>query len=340
MVYIAIAAAVAVVVLFVQKAGPVITLFGVSAAIAYIINPLVDRLSSKRVPRIVAIIFVFALFTGACVGAAAAIAPVLARQFQELIHNLPDYFQSLAQLWERAVALLRDTELPEAAKDIPANMGRNLQKVGMAAGKKVGGGVMGFLSQLPSVALVPILVYYFLNDGAKFRRGFVAALPPASRDTAGGLLDRLNKALGGYIRGQMKLCLLMGVLSWLAMTIIGVKYSLVFGVIAGVTEFIPYLGPLLGIIGPVVFALFTSPVMLLKVGVAFVILQVLETLAAPRVVSGDVGMHPALVLFILMAGGQVAGLGGMIAALPAAVVLKTLFDFFYMERYLGALEKP
>ncbi|MFH1539965.1 MAG: AI-2E family transporter [bacterium] len=334
----AILAAIVVIALFVKKASGVITVFAISAAIAYIINPLVDKLAARRVPRVVATLSVFVVFIAAVGGVAVAIAPILASQFQELIKNLPDYFAAISGLWERAVETFRKTELPPSVKEIPAAMGQNLQSVGGAVGKKVYNGIVGFFSQLPSVIIIPILVFYFLNDGHRIRRTFISYLPPAHRGAASDLLDRLNGALGGYIRGQVKLCLVMGVLSWIALAAVGVKYSLVFGTIAGVTEFIPYVGPILGIIGPLIFALFTSWVMVVKVLIVFVVLQVLESFLAPRVMSGDVGMHPALILFILMAGGQVAGLAGMIAALPAAVVLKTLIEFFYLERVVRPLE--
>lgn len=334
----AILAAVVVIVLFLKKASSVITVFAISAAIAYIINPVVDRLAARRVPRIIATLSVFFVFVAIVGGVVVAVAPILANQFQELIKNLPDYFASVANLWERGVEIFRRAELPPSVKEIPATMGQNLQSVGETVGKKIYNGVMGFFSQLPSVIIIPILVFYFLNDGHRIRGTFISYLPPAHRDTAGELLDRLNNALGGYIRGQVKLCIWMGVLSWMFLAAAGVKYSLVFGAIAGITEFIPYVGPILGIIGPLIFALFTSWQMVVKVLAVFVALQVLESFLAPRVMSGDVGMHPALILFILMAGGHVAGLAGMIAALPAAVVLKTLFEFFYIERVVRPLE--
>lgn len=334
----AILAAIVVTALFLKKASSVITVFAISAAIAYITNPLVDRLAARRVPRMLATLSVFFVFVAIVGGVVVAIAPILANQFQELIKNVPEYFASLANLWERAVETFRKTELPPSVKEIPATMGGNLQSVGETVGKKIYNGIMGFFSQLPSVIIIPILVFYFLNDGHRIRLSFISYLPPAHRDTASELLDRLNGALGGYIRGQVKLCIWMGVMSWIFLAIAGVKYSLVFGTIAGVTEFIPYVGPILGIIGPLIFALFTSWQMVVKVLIVFVVLQVLESFLAPRVMSGDVGMHPALILFILMAGGQVAGLAGMIVALPAAVVLKTLFEFFYIERVVRPIE--
>jgi len=333
--YIAIIAALVVIGWFIKQVSSIITVFAISVAIAYIINPAVDFLAARRVPRALAIIGIFIIFIAIIGGGVSIIVlPKLATQFNDLIKNLPDYFASLSKIWERVLEFVRRTEIPESVKSIPAKMATNLQSVGTAAGKKIYTGIMGFFSKLPSLIIIPILVYYFLNDGHKMRRSIIASIPDTYRCEVKQLMDGINKALGGYIRGQLKLCLYMGILTWIALAIIGVKYSLIFGFIAGTTEFIPYIGPILGIIGPLIFACFTHWTMIVKVLIVFAILQVLENnLIAPRVMSSDVGMHPALIIFILMAGGQVGGIVGMIAALPIAVILKVFYEHFYIKRY-------
>ncbi|MEW5946027.1 MAG: AI-2E family transporter [bacterium] len=339
--YLAVLAGAAAAAWFLNRVGYVLSIFAVSAAIAYIINPAVDFLAARRVPRPLAVLGVFVLFVLILGGIALAVLPRVVAQFNELIGNLPDYFAGLERLWTRAVELARKTELPEGARAIPGKMAEHLQGAGTEIGGRVYNATINFLSKLPGLVIIPILVYYFLNDGARMRRGFITSLPPGARGEADALIDRLNRALGGYIRGQVKLCLLMGVLTWLALAAAGVKYSLIFGFIAGVTEFIPYIGPVLGIIGPLIFAFFVSWTMVVKVLIVFLVLQLVENnLLAPRVMSGDVGMHPALIMFVLMAGGQVGGIGGMIAALPAAVTLKALFEHFYIEKYVTVKEAP
>jgi len=127
----------------------------------------------------------------------------------------------------------------------------------------------------------------------------------------------------------------MGVLTFVTTLFVFPKYSLVFGAIAGVTEFIPYAGPILALIGPLIVASFSASWKIAYVLVAFVVLQFLEgNILAPRVIGKDVGLHPALIIFALLAGGQIGGLVGMIAAIPMAVILKVLIQFFYADQYL------
>ncbi|MEW6200469.1 MAG: AI-2E family transporter [bacterium] len=336
LVAIAIVAALVVIVWFLTKVGNIITVFVISAAIAYIINPAVDFLEARRIPRPLAIIGMFLIFVIVIIGGISVfILPKLAAQFNDLLKNLPDYFASLSNIWERTAEFVRRTELPESMKTIPSKMAANLQTVGATIAKKTYTGTMNFFSKLPLVVLIPILVYYFLNDGHKMRRQMTASIPECYRSEMNQLMSRINKALGGYIRGQLKLCVYMGILTGVALAIVGVKYFIVFGFIAGITEFIPYIGPILGIIGPLIFACFTHWTMIIKVLVVFVILQLLENnLLAPRVMSSDVGMHPALIVFILMAGGQIGGITGMIAALPTAVILKVFYEHFYIDKYI------
>ena len=339
---IAIVAALFVIGWLLTKVGNIITVFAISAAIAYIINPAVDFLEARRIPRPLAVVGMFLIFVIVIIGGISVfILPKLAAQFNDLLKNLPDYFASLSNIWERTAEFIRRTELPESMKTIPSKMAANLQSVGATVAKKTYTGTMEFFSKLPLVVLIPILVYYFLNDGHKMRRHITASIPEGCRSEMNQLIDRINKALGGYIRGQLKLCIYMGILTGVALAIIGVNYSIVFGFIAGITEFIPYIGPVLGIIGPLIFACFIHWTMVLKVLVVFLILQILENnFLAPRVMSADVGMHPALIIFILMAGGQIGGIPGMIVALPTAVIIKVFYEHFYIDKYIDKLTSP
>ena len=200
------------------------------------------------------------------------------------------------------------------------------------------------MGTLAAMVLIPILVFYFLSDGPYIRKSFLATVPPPFRGDTEDLMGRINNALGGFIRGQLKLCLAMGIITWLSLLPVMPKHSLLFGLIAGVTEFIPYVGPILALIGPLIYASSVGPLWkVIYVLIAFVLLQFLEgNILAPRIIGKDVGLHPALIIFVLMCGGSLAGLPGMIAAIPAAVVLKVFYNYFYVERYLNTFpeEEP
>ncbi len=330
-------ALIAVVIWFLGKVGDIIGYFALAGAVAYILNPAVELMARKRVPRGVATLLIFAIFTGLVALVIAAVIPPALRQFNELVDNLPKYFETIQELWARVTEIAQSNALPENIKSLPDQLAGNVQKVVGRAGGTIFGGITKFLGTITGLVIVPILVYYFLSDGPAIHKSLVAAVPPPLRKDAEALLERINKALGGFIRGQLKLCLVMGVTTFLVYLWPFPKYSIIFGLIAGVTEFIPYAGPIIALIGPLLVAAFYSPGKVLYVLIAFCILQILEgNFLAPKIIGKDVDLHPALIIFVMMCGGSLAGLIGMIAAIPAAVIIKVLYQYFYVERYLNA----
>lgn len=319
----------------VAKVSTVIGYFALAGAAAYILNPAVEAMGRRKVPRWAAALIMFAVAGGVVALILVLVLPRAVHQFGNLIDNLPQYFETLQGFWDKGVKMAKSADLPFDVGSLPEKFAGNLQSVAAKAGKAAFSGIAGFFGTLAGLIIVPILVFYFLNDGPKIRKAFVETVPPPWRGQTTELMDRINTALGGFVRGQLKLCVWMGVLTFLAYLFIIPQYSVVFGVIAGVTEFIPYLGPFLALLGPLIYASFTSWHLVLIVLVIFVVLQFFEgNVLAPRILGKDVGLHPTLIVFVLMAGGQFGGLIGMIAAVPAAVVLKVFYNYFYIEHYL------
>jgi predicted PurR-regulated permease PerM len=323
----------------VGKVSTVIGYFALAGTMAYILNPAVELMARRRVPRWLAVLIMFGVAAGIVALALVLILPKVFVQFAHLVNNLPQYFQTLQDIWGRFGRYAKSADLPIDIGSLPEKFAGNLQAAAGKAGKAAFAGIIGFFGTAAGLIVVPILVYYFLSDGPSIHKSFIAAVPPPLKGHTEELMERINGALGGFIRGQLKLCLCMGVMTFLAYLFIIPQYSLVFGLIAGVTEFIPYVGPFLALIGPVVFASFTSWHLVIIVLVIFAVMQVLESnILAPRIIGKDVGLHPALIVFVLMSGGQFGGLVGMIAAIPVAVVLKVLYNYFYVENYLASFK--
>jgi predicted PurR-regulated permease PerM len=337
--YLAILGAAALLLWFLGRITMVLAYFGVAIVVTYLLNPFVDALERRRVPRSLSILVMFVVFVIVAGSASAFLATSVQKEIVKLVDAVPQYQETAVGLWRQVQGhydWLKDQSWFEGF----------LQKA-TAAVQEFGGriatrtfqGVMSFFSVAMGMIVVPVLVFYFLKDDHTMRASFISALPAPWRADGDRILDRINEAIGGFIRGQLKLCLAMGVLTWAGMAVIGLDYALIMGLIAGATEFIPYMGPILGIIMPVIVAAFEGPDKLAAVGVAFVILQVLEgNILAPRIMSGDVGIHPVIIIFVLMAGGQVGGIGGMIIALPAAVILKVFFEHFYIDKFVKPSE--
>jgi len=323
------------------KIGTIVAYFAIAGAIAYVLNPAVEAMAGKKIPRGIAILIMFVFFLAIVVVGAIFIIPPASRQFNLLVENLPGYFDALKGLWERVVSLSKSADLPVKLETLPEQIAGDMQEVVASAGKSIFSSIGSFFSGLAAIVIIPILVYYFIKDGPMMRSALLKLMPAQYRDETDVLLTKANDALGGFIRGQLKLCLAMGVLTFLSLAFIpGMQYALLFGVIAGVTEFIPYLGPILALIGPLIFATTVSWKLVAIVCVLFVIIQFIEgNILAPRIIGKDVDMHPAFIMLVLMAGGNIGGIIGMIAAIPTAVILKVLFEHFYVGKVVVPSER-
>jgi predicted PurR-regulated permease PerM len=186
------------------------------------------------------------------------------------------------------------------------------------------GGFMSF------VFMVVITFYMLLEENAL--KKFVKSITPSKyQPYLFQLLNRSQDRLRLWLRGQLILCIIIGFLAWLGLTIFGVKYSLVLGLWAGLTEFIPYLGPFLGAIPAVFIALTTGSFMkaILVVGWYIIIQQLENHLIVPKVMEKTVGLNPLVVIIIMLVGGKLAGMVGILLAVPLALVIKVFAEDFF-----------
>ncbi len=324
---------------FLFKVRTVIGYFAAAAVLAYLLHPAVLWLSHRKIPLWAAALGSFAALGGLLALIIALAAPPAINQFRELGEKLPEYIESAGPAFEQAKAAVEAANLPFDMESVAKDAAESVKNKAAETASQVFKSVSGFFGAMAALVIIPILLFYFLADGPRLWKSVVSYIPPSSRPEFEHVMSRVNTAIGGFIRSQLKLCLIMGIMTTVAMMIPFPKFALIFGLIAGITEFIPYVGPILALIGPLAIACFSPVWKLIYVLIAFLILQFLEgNVIAPKVIGKDVGLHPAVIIFALMCGGQVAGLAGMIAAIPVAVILKVLWQYFYVERYLAIAE--
>ncbi len=319
---------------FVVRTSSVIGCFLTAGALAFILNPAVEALTRKRVPRGLAIMLLFVAFFGLIAIGVIFLGPILYREVTSFLGDVPEYTKKLRALWGDFNGFLIKSNVPFDLSKLPDTFSQQAGSISGKAGKSFFNGLSGFFSAMSNLILIPILMYYFLKDATGVRRAFLTLVPREHRSEADTVIGKISTSLSDFVRGQLKLCLAMFLLTWLTMQfIVQLPNALVFGLIAGVTEFIPYLGPILALIGPLFFAMTISWTKVIVVLITFVILQLIEgNLLAPKIIGNDVDIHPAVLMFALMAGGQVGGIAGMIVAIPVAVIVKTLFTHFYLDR--------
>lgn len=322
-------------------AGPVLLLFAVASVVALILNPLVRSVGRLGVPRGVAIAVVYLAFVAMLAGAVVLLVNPIAGQVDALRRNLPAYVDSAergledAQRWldrhEVRINLVRGGEsvLSRVERDVTSRSGE-LVSFTRDLVQRVAEGLF-------SLVLVVVVSIYMLIYAPKAAERVRALLPPAPRrDPERDLPWRIENAVARYVGGQLAFSSIMGASAALMLWVLGLvglfqagrDYAVFFGAFFGAMELLPFIGPVLGAIPPVVVALLESPLSALWVALAFVALQQLEGhVVAPNVFGRALRINPLLVIFALLFGGHVAGIVGALVALPLAAMLRELWMY-------------
>ena len=325
----------------------VILLLLLSMLFAYLIAPLVEFLCRPvtwgrrpwAIPRPLAIAMVYlALF--AAVGVASyALLPVLGAQVTELGRQIPSYMayardQLLA--WQR---FINPDYLPQGVREA---IERTFARTVDAAGDSLSdgfGGLLPLLGYLPWFILIPVVAFFLLKDGAAFRRNLLLTLPRGRlRGRGAELFEDINDALAAYMRAALLACLLVGVLCTVGFVLIGVPYALLFGVVAGLLEFIPLVGPLAVAVGATLVASFHSINQAMWVLAFLGALRLAQDYVVfPRLVRRGIHMPPLGVILAILSGAELAGMAGIFLAIPAVAVLSLVHRHLLEYRGSGGL---
>jgi predicted PurR-regulated permease PerM len=333
----------ALVVALLWAARPVLVPFILGLVLAYLLLPLVhwlerhmpSRLRAWKVARPLSIILTYLLFLLIIAGVVAFVVPVMAEQVGTFIERVPQYYEQLGDLVEE-VREWYEVSIPE---DWKTTVDENLTEIGQdvlgAVQENLVGVVRSVLSSISfliGLVIIPFWLFYILQDETQVKEGILEALHPELRADVQSLAALVDHVLSAYVRGQLLLCLFVGVLATIAMFIIGVPFAPVLGLIAGIFEVLPNIGPYLGAIPAILVALATNPVSAIWVAVAFFAIQLVENLVlVPRISGKSVKLHPALVMMVLVIGGQLAGFWGMLIAVPVTAVIRDVFLYLYLR---------
>jgi predicted PurR-regulated permease PerM len=325
----------------------VILLLLLSMLFAYLIAPLVEFLCRPvtwgrrpwAIPRPLAIAIVYlALF--ASVGIASyVLLPLLGAQVTEFGRQVPSYMahtRDQLQAWQH---FIKPDRLPQGIREA---IDRTFARTVDAAGDSVShgfGGLLPLLGYLPWVILIPVVAFFLLKDGAAFRRNILLTLPRGRlRGRGAEVFADINDALAAYMRAAMLACLLVGMLCTIGFVLIGVPYALLFGVVAGLLEFIPLVGPLAVALGATLVTSFHSIHQALWV-VAFLgaLRLAQDYVVFPRLVRRGIHMHPLGVILAILCGAELAGMAGVFLAVPAVAVLSVMHRHLLEYRGSGGL---
>jgi predicted PurR-regulated permease PerM len=319
----------------------------VSMLFAYLIAPLVEFLCRPvtwgrrrwAIPRPLAIAMVYlALF--ATLGVAGyVLLPPLGAQVTEFGRQIPSYMayardQLLA--WQH---FINSDHLPQGVREaIDRTFARTVDAAGDSLSQGFGG-LLPLLGYLPWFILIPVVAFFLLKDGAAFRGIILLTLPRGRlRGRGAEVFEDINDALAAYMRAALLACLLVGVLCTIGFVLIGVPYALLFGVVAGLLEFIPLVGPLAVALGATLVTSFHSINQALWV-VAFLgaLRLAQDYVVFPRLVRRGIHMHPLGVILAILSGAELAGMAGIFLAIPAVAVLSVVYRHLLEYRGSGGL---
>ncbi len=315
--------------------APILTPFVASALLAYVGDPLVDRLEKLKLSRTVGVLVTFVMIFTGIAALTLLIVPLVRDQGSAFATKLPTYIQ-----WVEANILPKVMPYLGLEGD---TLNTGLAPLLSEYGDKVGSlasGALGTLTRsgsalLTSVVtmfLIPILTFYLLRDWDHIVHRVGELIPAAERENLFGLARESDEVLGGFLRGQVLVMLGLATIYSIGLSIVGLDYAIAIGVVAGLVSFVPYLGLVVGIVlaGLSALAQLQSFGAVAAVVAVFVVGQMIEgSLLSPIVVGDRIGLHPVLVIFAVMAGGQLFGVFGILLALPGAAVVSVIVRHVY-----------
>ncbi|HZR26294.1 MAG TPA: AI-2E family transporter [Vicinamibacterales bacterium] len=311
-----------------HRIGALLVALILAALFAYVIAPLVHMAehplglgARRRLSRGPAIALVYVLLAGAMTGGAMAILPSATEQVGEMVALAPAYTRSIVT-WERGWSRYYDRlRLPPAVR---RNIDASVIEAGTAAvesGRAAAMDLVGAIADVPWLILIPIFAFFFLKDAAHLRRAALASLPHEVRLRAHRLFEELNTTLAAFVRAQLLACLLVGTLSGIGFAVLGTPYPVLLGVLAGVLEFIPLVGPLLvATVASVVGALHAPILVVWTIGFLGILRLVEDYVIYPRLIRRGIHLHPLAVILSVLVGAELDGVAGMFLAVPAIAI--------------------
>ena len=322
--------------------SPILTPFLLAAVIAYICNPLVSWLAAKRISRTIGTVLVMLLSLCTLIGMILVMMPLFEKEIMRLIERTPDYLETLKNNWIPWLKTTLGIDLKLDVAGLRQALAEHWESAGGVAAKmlpSLRSGSMVVLDFLMNLLLVPVVLFYLLRDWDALICRANDWIPPAWRKQLYPLVHETDRVLAEFLRGQIAVIILMCSFYVTGLWVIGLEFALPIGLLAGFLVFVPYLGAIVGL----ALATFAAVMQfqewsgIIAVWIVFGIGQLLESmLITPWLVGERIGLHPVLVIFALLAFGQLFGFIGILLALPISAVLLAWLRYLH-KQYLDTM---
>ncbi|MEX6500955.1 AI-2E family transporter [Pseudomonas zhanjiangensis] len=326
---------------------PILSPFLIGVLLAYLGDPLVDRLERWKLSRTAGVILVFSLFGLVLALLLLVLVPMLGKQVMrlyELTPQLLDWAQHQALPWVQTRLGLADGfwRFDQLKAAFSGQLGKTTDILGMLLSQATASG-LALLGWLANLLLIPVVCFYLMRDWDLLVTRLRSLLPRRREGLVVGLAGECHEVLGAFLRGQLLVMLALALVYAAGLMLVGLELGLLIGLLAGLASIVPYLGMVVGLGAALAAGLFQfggefSP--LLAIAAVFMVGQMLEgMLLTPWLVGDRIGLHPVAVIFAIMAGGQLFGFSGVLLALPVAAVIMVLLrhahDFYKLSALYG-----
>lgn len=301
--------------------------FFLAVFISYLLNPIVNIIAKRGVPRFLAVLLIYAVFLTSISVLFMHLFPLLEAQVNELIAHLPEWNTKFEKLW--------NTYHDHSEAILPHNMHIKLEQLVIGMEHRISNGVAkllgslgNILNQLFLVLIIPFLAFYMLKDTDEIEQFFLTMLPKTQRGEIARLFRNIDQVFGNYLRGQFIVCCIIGILSFIGYKIIGLPYAILFAFFVAIFNVIPYVGPFFGAIPAILVACTISFNLVIAVLVVNFIVQILEgNVISPQIVGRSLRLHPLAIIFALLVGEEIAGVWGLLLAVPLLAVGKVVVEY-------------
>jgi len=324
---------------------PVFSMLVGSSALAYLLDPVVDRFERRGMSRSAAIGVIFLTGLVGIAIIALFVVPTVAQQFAVLSQNIADYLSRVDALvapWAAWIEAKTGVHVPLDPLEIKATVPDLIEKISPDARASIRGYITGAFSSglglvlsIFNLALLPIFTFFLLRDWDRLIAAVDALVPPRYRDTVRRIGREVDLRLGGFVQGQITVAIVLAVLYSIGLALVGIDLAYLVGISAGLLFVVPYLGTVIGIVLSVVLAIlkFGFDWHLLGVVAAFAIPQAIEGwFLTPRIMGDKVGLHPMVIMVALLVGGNLMGIWGMLVAIPVTATVFVLLSE-WLARY-------
>ncbi len=310
---------------FVYLVRDILLIIFFAIIIAAAIEDPVKWLVGKKVKRVFAVALIYfsvALFVALIFY---LVVPPLVSQVKALVSNLPEISEGLAARLEGLRVLSQNLQISRFFGDILGRL------EGVASG--IFQSTFNFVGGLFSSAVVVVISFYLAIQERGMRKFLVSFTPIRHKEYVGDLVGRMEKKLGAWLRGELILMLLVGLLTYIGLTILGVKYALFLALIAGLFEVIPIFGPIISAVPAIILAFLQSPILALAATLLYYGIQQFESyVLVPQVMKKALGLNPLIIIIALLVGAKLAGVLGMIVAVPLTAMLNVFLSDIFKEK--------